>query len=246
MDTYTNQGVTVGIKWFKMGNELSRGTAFKVRIRAVTEGKFSKSESRWKPGYLLTPQGEKVSRVRIMGTVVSRFVGDDQKYSSLTLDDGGDTIAVRAFRDDVELLMNVKPGGTVDVIGKVKEYEGETYINIESVWKIEEPNWELVRRLELLIKSQSLGGIKASANPVEKKIPPATVGMQGVEEEVVGEDPKIVLLNLLEELDDGNGVKYITLLKESSIEDKELKEVLGELMGEGDVYEPKLGCFKRV
>jgi RPA family protein len=227
-----------------MGNELSRGTAFKICIREVTEGNFSKSESRWEPGYLLTRQGERVSRVRVMGTVVSRYVGDDQKYASLTLDDGGDTIAVRAFRDDVERLMNVKPGDIVDVIGKVKEYEGEEYINMESVWKVEDPNWELVRRLELLIKGHRLGGVKAP--PVEEKISPTPVDAQEVEEEVVGEDPKIVLLNLIEELDDGNGVKYITLLKEAGLEEEELEGVLRELMGEGDIYEPKIGRFKRV
>ncbi len=219
-----------------MGNELSRETAFKLGIRAITEGEFSKSEARWEPGYIITPQAERVSRVRVMGSVVSRFVRDDQKYASITLDDGSDTIAAKAFRDDVELLMNVKPGYIVDVVGKVKEYEGEKYINAESVWKVEDPNWELVRKLELLIKGHRLGGIKA----------PAPGDAREVEEEVVGDDPKIVLLNLIEELDDGNGVKYITLLKESGIEDKELEGVLRELMGEGDVYEPKIGRFKRV
>jgi len=142
--------------------------------------------------------------------------------------------------------MNVKPGYIVDVIGRIKEYEGEKSITAESVWKVEDPNWELVRRLELLIKGHRLGGIKAKAPPAGVKISPPMDGVPQVGEEVVGEDPKIVLLNLIEELDDGNGVKYITLLKEGGLEEEELEGVLRELMGDGDVYEPKIGRFKRV
>lgn len=226
-----------------MGNELSRSTACKVWIKDVTEGVFSKPESRWEPGHVLTPRAESVSRVRLLGTVVSRFVGEDQKYASLTLDDGSDTITVRAFRDDVELLVNVKPGEIVDVIGRVKEYEDEKYISVEAVWRLQDPNWELVRRLELLLKGQKKEEAKTTQVMKEAQGP---VEPKGVEEEVVGEDPKIVLLNLIEELDDGSGVKYLTLLKESGLEEDVLEGALAELMSDGDVYEPKIGRFKRV
>jgi hypothetical protein len=225
------------------GTRLSeRDTAFKVSIRDITEGRFSKSKSRWEPSYVLTPLDENVSRVRVMGTVVARFVSEDQKYASLTLDDGSDTIAVKAFRDSVGLLLGVKPGDIVDVVGKVKEYAGEKYINAESAWRVEDPNWELVRRLELLIKRRGAG---KKTLPPEK---PVEVSREEVEvaEEVVKEEPKILLLNLIEELDEGEGVKYVTLLKESGLSEEAMETTLNELMQDGEVYEPKIGRFKRV
>lgn len=225
-----------------MGKDLIRGTAFKVHIRDITEGKFSKSRSRWEPSYVLTPLNENVSRVRVMGTVVARFVGEDQKYASLTLDDGSDTIAARAFRDDVELLQEVKPGDIVDVIGKVKEYADEKYINVESVRRVEDPNWELVRRLELLIKGRRSAGGEAGQLEASRETPME----EAVAEEVVEEEPKMVLLNLIEELDEGEGVKYVTLLKESGLGEETMEAALNELMQDGEVYEPKIGRFKRV
>jgi RPA family protein len=213
---------------------LQRSVAYKVRIKDITEGEFVKGEGKFGPNQIITPLKEEVSRVRVLGTVVSRFIAEDRKFGSLTLDDGTDTIAVRAFRDGVELMEEVKTSDIVDVVGKVKEYNGEKYINLESAKVIKDPNWEMVRKLELLLKVHKLGG--------EVEVPREKAG---VEEEVVG-DPKMIILNLIEELDEGEGVKYITLLSESGLEDEQLEEVLGELMGDGEIYEPKIGRFKQV
>jgi hypothetical protein len=243
-----------------------RGVAYKVAVEDITKGKYSRSDARWEPAHVLTPLGERVSRVRVMGVVVSRFVNEDRKYASITLDDGSDTIGAKAFREDVELLMDVKPGEIVDVVGKVKEYGGEKYINVESVWHVDDPNWELVRRLELLIKRKKaeVKGISLEATIPkeaeveegrekgerwlgdEEKIAEVTVEkvIDDVEEDK--EDPKILLLNLIERLDEGDGVKYVTLLRESGLSEDSLETVLNDLMQEGEVYEPKIGRFRRI
>jgi len=226
---------------------IERGTASKVYVRDINDGKFIKTEQRWEPNYIITPLNEKISRVRVMATVVSRFVSEDQKYASLTLDDASDTITVRAFRDDIELLRDMKPGDIVDVVGKIKEYNEEKYIAPESIVKIEDPNWELVRKLELLLKESGLGGIKVVAETKAKAAEqPASTPAEEVVEETVSEDPKLVILNLIEKMDEGEGVKYVTLLSESGLEEEKLESVLNELMGDGEVYEPKIGRFKRV
>jgi RPA family protein len=215
---------------------LERSIAYKVRIKDITGGEFIKGSERFEPNLLVTPLGEEVSRVRVLATVVSKFISEDEKFGALTLDDGTDTIAARAFRGDVELIEKVEEGDTVDVVGKVKEYDGEKYINVESVWVIKDPNWELVRKLELALKLHGLGG--------EKETETERVLEEGEEREVA--DPKMIVLNLIEELDEGEGVKYITLLNESKLDDEKLEEVLGELMNDGEIYEPKIGRFKRV
>ena len=60
------------------------------------------------------------------------------------------------------------------------------------------------------------------------------------------EQLKMIVLNLIEELDTGDGVKYITLLEKTKLSEEELEDVLTELMNEGSIYEPTLGRFKRV
>jgi RPA family protein len=227
----------------------TRDVASKIKIKDIVEGEYVKGSSRWEPNLIITPLNEKISRVRVLGTVVSRFISEDQKYGSITLDDGSDTIAARVFRSDVELIDDIKPGDIVDTIGKVKEYNEEKYINLESAKKVEDPNWELVRKLELLLKENRARGEKKIEVSEEEEVPVEVSEEKAkleVEEEVVIEDSKIVVLNLIEELDSGEGVKYITLLNESGLTDEELENILNELMGDGDIYEPKIGRFKKV
>jgi RPA family protein len=236
---------------------IERGTAVKLRIKDVVEASFHRSSERFEPNYIITRRGVKASRVRVMGVVVAKFVSDDGKYSSITLDDASATIAVRAFRE-VDPLVKVSVGDTVDVVGKVKEYDGEIYILAEVVRVIDDPNWELVRELELAIAERRLPEVEA---PAEESAAEASFEEPVVEEEVVGvenaesaelvereekEEPKLKVLHLIEELDDGDGVKYITLLRESALEEEQLEEVLNELLSEGEIYEPKIGRFKRV
>lgn len=210
----------------------TRDIALKVRIKDITSGELKKGNSEWE-SFLVTPFNEEAGRVRVLATVVSRFKSDDGRYANLTLDDATDTITSRAFDDGVQLIEGAKEGDIVDVIGRVKEYEDERYINVESVAKIVDPNWELVRKLELALKAKRLRG-DAEA-PEESAV-----------EEVVDEDPKSVVADIIEELDEGDGVKYVRLIDKTGLSDEKLEKILTELMEEGEVYEPKIGKFKRV
>lgn len=218
-----------------------RAPAIKIRIKDVMGGSFSRGDSKWEPSYVTTPREEKLARVRILGTVVARYVSENQEYGAITLDDSTDTIGVRVFKDEVSLIRDIKPGDIVDVVGRPKEYRDERYISCESVWKIDNPNWEFLRRLELLSSDLRSGRVdEVPEETVEKE------GSEVVEEEVLGEDKKVVVLGLIEELDEGEGTKYATLIEKSGLEKKVLEDVLGELMDEGEVYEPKIGRFKRI
>ena len=225
---------------------IERGTAVKLRIKDIVEADFHRSSERFEPNYIVTKRGVKASRVRVMGVVVAKFVSEDGNYSSITLDDATATVAVRAFRE-VDPLVKVSVGDTVDVVGKVKEYEGEVYILAEVVRVLKDPNWELVRELELAIAERGLPEVEAHPQESAAEAIPEPV----VEEEVVGaeaaeSEPKLKVLHLIEELDEGDGVKYITLLKESGLEEERLEEALNELLNEGEIYEPKIGRFKHV
>jgi RPA family protein len=210
----------------------ARDTALKVRIKDITNGELKRGDTDWDT-ILLTPLNEEAGRVRVLATVVSKFKRDDGKYGVLTLDDTTDTITSRAFDESVKLIDRTEEGDIVDIIGRVKEYEDEKYISMESMSKIVDPNWELVRKLELALKIKRLGG-------------DADVQEELVEGETAGENPKSIVKGIIEELDEGDGVKYVQLIDETGLSDKKLEEILTELMEQGEIYEPKIGKFKRV
>ncbi len=220
----------------------SRWVACKVPIKDITEGTYEPADSEGETNYLLTPLKEKISRCRIMATVVSRHVGDDQNFVFLTLDDSTDTISARVFKEDVELVKDVKPGDIVDIIGKIREYQEEKYVNIESITKIDEPNWELLRKLEILLHEKESGKKRDKEVVVEEKESETVV----VEEDVVSDDSKALILGLIDKLDEGDGVRYLILADESGIDDEKLEDTLNDLLGEGEIYEPKIGRFRRV
>jgi RPA family protein len=226
---------------------MERGTAVKLRVKDVVEAEFHRSTERFEPNYILTKRGVRASRVRLLGIVVAKFVSEDGSYSSITIDDSSATIAVRAFRE-VDPLLKVKVGDTVDVVGKVKEYEGEVYVLAEAVRVLDDPHWELVRELELAIAERlSPQPEEAPAEVAEHAEVVEEVVVEEAGEEAEGkEEPKLKVLHLIEELDQGEGVKYITLLRESGLTEEELEEALNELLSEGEIYEPKIGRFRCV
>lgn len=207
---------------------MERSPAVKVRIKDLVEGEFYRTPGN-DPNYLLTSLGEKVSRARVLGVVVSKFVSEDGEYVNITLDDGTATISVRAFRD-TRVLEKIDVGDTAEIIGKVKEYEGEVYLLAEIARKISDPNWELVRRLELVIKEKKLG----------KSRERAVLESAGESEE----DPKERVLEVIKRLDQGEGVKYISIVRELGMSEDQLDAIINELLLEGEIYEPKIGRFK--
>lgn len=131
----------------------TRMPAKKIRIFDIANGKyFPGSKEDMRPSYIITPLGERISRVNIIATVTEKFLSDDGNYSSITIDDGTEAIRVKAFKETVPLLMGIEPGSLVLVIGKVKEFNGELYINGEVVKKDIDVNFESLRKLEILDK----------------------------------------------------------------------------------------------
>lgn len=129
-----------------MAESRARLTARKVTAEDIIEGNYYEREG-FDPNYLLTTYGLRVSRARVIGTVVDRYVNDDESYGAVTLDDGTATIRAKFFQD-LEMMDGIGEGDIVEVIGKVKEYDGERYVNPELVLH-REPTAELVRALEM-------------------------------------------------------------------------------------------------
>ena len=145
---------------------IQRLTAKKVRISDIMSGRWVKREG-MEPSFVVTDQGEKVSRARILGTIVQTFMAEDGNFGSVTLDDGFDTIRAKTFKT-VKPLDEFNVGDNVDLIGKVREYNGELYVIPEVVTRLQDPNFELLRRLELIKKARELKGKPPEASPEEQ------------------------------------------------------------------------------
>jgi len=205
---------------------IERMTAKKVRISDILSGKWIKKEG-MEPSYIETNYGERVSRARILCTIVSKFASEDGNFGSITLDDGTDTIRAKTFKT-VKPLESFEVGHVVDVIGKVKEYNGEIYIVPEIVKKIDDPNYEILRILEI---KKNLQG-KDEKEETEK---PKEDDKEGLRKEI---------LTVIENAKDG--ASYDDILKNVTGEDEKIEEVINELLSEGICYEPTPGKVRKI
>lgn len=250
--------------------ETKRLTAYKVRIKDILTGKYITQEG-FKPNYILTTYGQKVSRVRIMATVINKFVSNDNKYAFIVLEDGTESIRVKSFQD-INLLENVKMGQIIDFIGKVREYDNEIYLIPEIVRIVEDPNIETLRKLEIMKgkkerenkrkiiidnknKFGSLDELKEELSKkygiIEEDVDGA-LESEGLKEEKTEEDKKEIdvdtarkmVLKVIEELDKGEGVDYQMILEKSGLPQQVTETAINELLSEGSCYEPRAGKVK--
>lgn len=122
--------------------------AAKVYSMELVSGEFVQGAGSTR-SYLRMWNGEDIDKARLMGTLVQKFISNDQTYCTLTLDDGTETIRIKGWREDVTKLSPFEVGQIVDVIGNIREYDGEVYILPISINEISDPNWEPLRELEI-------------------------------------------------------------------------------------------------
>jgi RPA family protein len=239
-----------------------RLTAKKVRIVDVVNGKFfSGSREEMKPSYIITPFGQKISRVNLIASVTDKFLSEDENYCSITVDDGTEAIRVKTFRENVDMLKDTEPGDMVLVIGKIKEYNNEVYINGEIIRKVD-VNYEILRKVEILkelIKQKKI--VDEIKNLIEqmteeelKKYVKNKFGMDEESLQVVRDNLKVAkeidykpkILELISSLDEGSGVEISKIFELSDLPENVIENAINELLSSGDLFEPSPGKFKRV
>lgn len=232
--------------------------AYKLKIEDLVRGQYIRSIDDTEPSYLLTPWGQRITRARVMGTVVDKFVREDQSYATLRLDDGSETISLRAWRENVPELNHFDIGSTVDTIGRVREFEGEVYMVPELILQVNDPNWELVRELEIVESQREAlrNGVRphkiaATLEPTQLK-----TGLHQTTptvESAFGEEPSLPevpdwlkkqVILALEKLDKGNGATPIEISVELNLPQTQVDDALRVILVKGDIFEPVAGRFK--
>ena len=236
--------------------------AKKVRIFDIVNGKFFPgSKEEMKPSYVITPFGEKISRVNLVATAIDKFLSENENYSAITIDDGSGSMGVKSFKENVVLLKNLELGDFVLIVGKLKEFNEETYVNAEVVRKIKDPNYESLRKLEILEKliqqRKIVEEIKNFAdqaseeelkNYVKQKFDFDEESLQMILQfkQIEEFDYKPKIIELIESLDKGNGVEISKLFELCDLSEDIVENTINELLSSGMLYEPKAGILKKV
>jgi len=145
---------------------------------------------------------------------------------AFTVDDGTETIRCKIWRNDnnsrtMDLIKKLNVGTVVDIVGRIREYNEEKYINPETIVKIDDPNAEIARKLEITKFKKNIASIK------QEEVKPQVV------------DNKTKILNLIK-----IGVKTLDSISEKvNLNTEECKKEVSNLMDSGLVYEPKKGEY---
>jgi RPA family protein len=232
-----------------------RQPAKKVRISDVVDGKFFYgNRDGMKPSYIITSIGMKVSRVNLVGVVIDKFVSEDGNYAFLTIEDGTESIRAKVFKEKVDLIDGIEKGDTVLVIGKVKEYNGEKYINLELVRKVD-VNYEILRKLELAKELENWRNFtervrndlkEMSEEEVKKKYELDDDMLQAIRGSKLEPDYKQKLLDIISKLDEGDGVEISKLFEVVSLPESMVEKILDELISEGSLYQPTSSKLKKI
>jgi RPA family protein len=232
-----------------------RQPAKKVRISDVVDGKFFYgNRDGMKPSYIITSIGMKVSRVNLVGVVIDKFVSEDGNYAFLTIEDGTESIRAKVFKEKVGLIDGIEKGDTVLVIGKVKEYNGEKYINLELVRKVD-VNYEILRKLELAKELENWRNFtervrndlkEMSEEEVKKKYELDDDMLQAIRGSKLEPDYKQKLLDIISKLDEGDGVEISKLFEVVSLPESTVEKILDELISEGSLYQPTPSKLKKI
>lgn len=235
--------------------------AVKTRIVDIVNGKyFSAEKEKMKAAFVVTSFGQKISRVNLIATVIDKFVAEDGNYCSLTLDDGTSLIKSKSFKEDVKVLKDYELGDLILLIGKLREYNGEVYINAEATRKVMDANFEILRRFEILQelkkKKKIVEEIKNLTNQTsEEELIEYAKKKYGIDENVLQniresspiqkvEDYKPALLEVISKLDDGNGVEINKIFEVANLPESVVENTLNELLANGSLYEPTVGVLK--
>jgi len=235
-------------------NSFKRMVSQKVKIKDIIEGEFIKMEG-WDPSYILTRNNKRVSRVNIIGTIIS----SEPENNMFSIDDGTGGINLRGF-GEVSLPKEISIGDIAVVIGKVRKFGEEIYIAPEVIKKIENSAWLKLRKMELELEEKETPEMKADEKSSENEEYPEFQELEDeAEMDIVqrNEDDKIIdsdsekrvnetssekICRIIKEIDSGKGA-YIEDVKEK-LNIANCEKLINTLIEEGEIFQIRPGMLK--
>lgn len=214
---------------------IERQTAYKVSISEILENDYVKTKD-WNPNFILARGNEKISRINIIGIVLSNEVEQfgQVMHRNIIIDDGTGTISLKNF-ENTDIFSQIKISDIVLVIGKPREYGAERYILPEIIKKTDQ-RWMEERKFELsLIKKSPKNEIPAEKIVTQDEI------IQNVKAQE--KESKIeTVYSIVKSLDSGAGADYDEVIKKAGF--SEAESAIRKLMENGDIFEIRAGKLK--
>jgi RPA family protein len=198
--------------------QFKRNVAYKLKIGDILLGKPVMNGEKFA---FLELGDKKIIRVNIIGNIVDRYESEgERKYIFFKMDDGSGQISLKVFGEDISKFKDITQGLTVLLIGVLRHWNNETYIQPEII-KEQNTKYLLVRKLEL-----------------EKTPSPKVPAIE--KSKIVAIKDSII--NIIKEAEDDGGIEkeqIIMRLKDASpdIINQEIKKFLEE----GIIFEPRPG-----
>lgn len=201
-----------------------RHTAYKLRIKDILSNEFVSRDG--ESDYVLV-NDQQVSRVRVMATIVNRFINDERKSGSLIIDDGSEVISLRGWEDQFHMIDKTVIGQLIDIVARVREYNDQVYL-VPEIIKKASPDWFVLRKLEY---DNHKGPVK-TAKPETKKPKEKDDGLKDKVFKKIKQGG-------------GKGVKMDELIKVCG-DKNTCKGVLKELLEDDMIFEPRAGRYKKL
>jgi DNA polymerase III alpha subunit len=199
--------------------QFKRNVAYKLKIGDILLGKPVMDNERFS---FLELGNKKIVRVNIIGNIIDKYEKEgERKYIFLKLDDGSGQISLKAFGDDIDKFKNVTQGLTVLVIGVLRYWNNEVYIQPEII-KEQSIKYLQVRKLELEKSPTS-----PKNTPIEKS-------------KIVAIKDSII--SLIKEAEEDGGIeKEQLIIKLKDVSPEIINQEIKKFLEEGIIFEPRPG-----
>jgi len=193
-----------------------RNVAYKLRVGDILKGKPMTDNGK----FLFLELGDKkISRVNIIANCVDKYVQTgEKKYASITIDDASGQLRIKAFGDDVGTVERVMQGDTLQIVGNVREWNGELYLLPEILKKVD-PKWLLIRKLEIQKSKKDI-------------TPEQTKGLHAQ------------LLQIIKDAETQGGVDVDEIIMNVEASPESINGEIKKLLEEGLIYEPRPGRLR--
>jgi RPA family protein len=198
--------------------QFKRNVAYKLRIGELFQGKPVMNGDKFS---FLELGNKKIVRVNLVGNIIDKYESPgESKYIFFTLDDGSGQIKLKLFGEDSDKFKTLNQGETVVVIGVLRYWNNETYLQPEII-SSQDPKYLLLRKLE--IESER----SVNSVPVEKS-------------QIVAIKDKI--LSRIKSAEEDGGVEVDKLIIEIRDASPDLiHQEIKKLIEDGIVFEPRPG-----
>jgi len=200
------------------GEIRKRNIAYKLRIGDVLKGVPMMDEGK----FLFLELGDrKVVRVNILANCVDKFIQEgERQFGSLTVDDASGQLKLKVFGEDIDRVKSIMQGDTLQIIGNMREWNGEIYMIPEVVKKVD-ARWLLVRKLEIQNARKDL--------PVDEK---------------GGNSLKNQVLDKIKGAEADGGIDRETLVMDVEASPEAIEGEVKKLLEDGLIYEPRPGRLR--